>query len=400
MAGLLTITSTTHSSERTDLMPGSFLIVEDCWQLLRDFSAALSLGQVPAGRSARNAGYDPLRPRPLADSAAYVEKLLGVATDIPMDWRFGEYLAANTSNLLTARALSSKNIGEGLEILHQNQTILTNSRTISHKSCGDGNLAAIHRSESLHDPVTRFIFNSFLAAKLSHVLDTCTRSNWQHQLDRRAACFGSLMQRLDRELDFVEIEFRSNEVTLEFSRDALNCKMLDMDDRLKLTLDHELNRKRAEMPETGMWRDRIKFHISSNHLRDISLDDICDTFRVQRRTLGRLLRDEGTTFTNILTELRREKALHLVRHTGVPLKRVAAELGFNSDASFSMAFKSWTGMTPKGFRTTNLEALRAKDDRPATAPLASRAAHFAGPLLARWTATPASARISAARPSA
>ncbi len=97
-------------------------------------------------------------------------------------------------------------------------------------------------------------------------------------------------------------------------------------------------------------KERIKFHLRSNRLSEVSLDEICDTFRIQRRTLARLLRDEGTTFTTILTELRREKALHLVRHTGVPLKRVASELGFNSDASFNMAFKSWTGTTPMKFR--------------------------------------------------
>ena len=78
---------------------------------------------------------------------------------------------------------------------------------------------------------------------------------------------------------------------------------------------------------------------------------------MQRRTLGRMLRNEGTTFTDIVKELRREKALHLVRTTGLPLKRVAAELGFNSDASFNMAFKSWTGTTPMKFRKAHFGSI-------------------------------------------
>lgn len=98
------------------------------------------------------------------------------------------------------------------------------------------------------------------------------------------------------------------------------------------------------------WADRIRAHIRSSNFAEISVGDVCDAFRMPKRTLGRLLRDEGTSFTAILTELRRKKALHLVRGTGVPLKRVAAELGFNSDGSFNMAFKSWTGTTPMKFR--------------------------------------------------
>ena len=190
--------------------------------------------------------------------------------------------------------------------------------------------------------------------------------NWfgQHQIDHRTGCFGSLMQRFDRELDCVDIEFRESEITFAFSRDVLTTRLADCDERLKIALDRELSRKTAEIPVTGGLKDRIKYHIRSNHLADVSLDEVCDTFRVQRRTLCRQLRSEGTTFTSILSELRRERALHLVQRTRVPLKRVATELGFNSDASFSMAFKSWTGTTPMKFRKSPAVRLQANDAEP------------------------------------
>jgi AraC-like DNA-binding protein len=48
----------------------------------------------------------------------------------------------------------------------------------------------------------------------------------------------------------------------------------------------------------------------------------------------------------------------------VPLKRVATELGFNSDASFNMAFKSWTGTTPMKFRKSPEVRLQANEAEP------------------------------------
>jgi AraC-like DNA-binding protein len=62
-----------------------------------------------------------------------------------------------------------------------------------------------------------------------------------------------------------------------------------------------------------------------------------------------------------LTDLRRERAIYLVQHTNVPLKRIAAELGFNSDASFCMAFKSWVGEAPKRYRTKASWRAQAND---------------------------------------
>lgn len=333
-------------------MPDNYLIAEEHRRLLCEFTAALVPWAVPAGTKARDSDYDPLRLCPVASVNWCVDNLLGMATDIPMEWRYGEYLATNSTDLLTARATRSKSIGEALQVMREYQNVLTNVRTISHRSLSNGDLAEVNHGESLCDPVQRFLYHSFLASKLSHLLNFYSDSERQPRLDARSRDFGSLMRRLARDLGFVKIEYRDREAIFAFAREVLNHKLSDGDDRLRTALDREIRRKAAEVPVAGRWKERITYYIRSSHLSEVSLDEICNALRVHRRTLARLLKEEGTTFTKILAGVRRERAIHLVQATAMPLKRVASELGFNSDASFHMAFKSWTGATPAKFRKT------------------------------------------------
>jgi AraC-like DNA-binding protein len=211
-----------------------------------------------------------------------------------------------------------------------------------------------------------------MAAKLRVMWDHYSASDRQYPVDLRVPDFGALISRLNSELDFIDIEYRTGELNMGCSRGLLACKVTDRNERLVRALDRELARRAAEIPTTGRWSDRIKYYMRTNHLSDVSLEEICDNFRVQRRALARLLRSEGTNFTAILSELRHERAVHLVRHTEIPLKRVAAELGFNSDASFNMAFKSWTGETPMRFRKAAPAKAAANDQESARAGFAGR----------------------------
>jgi len=345
-------------------MPGSFLIAEEHRRLLCDFTASLASDKLAAGRDPADVGRDPLQLRPVASVAPCIQTLLGIDSAIPVEWRFGEFLAANSSDLLTVRALRSETIGEALDVMRAYQSILTNVRTISHRSRTNGDVADIHRGEGLSDPIVRFLFHSFLASKLSHMFHLYSGNGAHALVDMRADCFPVLMQRLAREIDFIDIEYRDSEVVLGFPRDTLTHRPSGPNERLNTALDRELRRKVTDVPEMETWSKRITFYIRSKHLSEVSIDEISEAFGVQRRTLTRQLRNEGTTFTNILTEIRRERALHLVGNTEVPLKRVAGELGFNSDASFCMAFKSWTGTTPMKFRNNPSIHLPANDPQP------------------------------------
>lgn len=67
-----------------------------------------------------------------------------------------------------------------------------------------------------------------------------------------------------------------------------------------------------------------------------------------RQTLYRRLKAEGVTFEKLLDDLRRRLAPELVRT--VPVKQAAWRLGFADPASFSRAFKRWTGRSPSEAR--------------------------------------------------
>lgn len=372
-------------------MTGNILIAEEYQRLIHEFALANGLHPEPRRAIDRSGDYDPLRLRSMSEIAPVLDRLMGASTDVPMAWRLGAHCAANCSDLLSARARSSATIGEALEVALDHQHILTNGRTISHRRAGNGKMAALHHAADNHEPATRFLFHAIMGTKLAILFAVFGGGERQHELCFQSHCFGALMRRLDSELDFLDLDFREGELIMGFDHNVLGHRMLGSDERIIAAFDRELRRRAAEVPTNGSLKDRIKYHIRRNHLSQVSVDEICDSVRIQRRTLARVLRNEGTSFTAILTELRREKALHLVGHTGIPLKRVAAELGFNSDASFNMAFKSWTGQTPMRFRKGSADMRQTMDDRriaPTSAPPKSSCQigglKLPGPLGPRW----------------
>lgn len=67
---------------------------------------------------------------------------------------------------------------------------------------------------------------------------------------------------------------------------------------------------------------------------------------MSRQTLFRHLRIEGTSYAQLLDELRHRLALHYLDGRRVSVNETAYLLGFSDPAAFSRAFKRWTGSSP------------------------------------------------------
>lgn len=83
------------------------------------------------------------------------------------------------------------------------------------------------------------------------------------------------------------------------------------------------------------------------------------------RTLQRQLEDAGSTFSDLLNEVRRDLALRYMQNENYPLGRVAELLGYAMPSSFTRWFTAQFGIAPAVWR--------AENTRKPTAPLRSEA---------------------------
>lgn len=81
-----------------------------------------------------------------------------------------------------------------------------------------------------------------------------------------------------------------------------------------------------------------------------SIDDAAASVHVSRRTLIRRLKKEGTSYQSIKDSVRQERALDLLASRDITISEVAESVGFVDAATFSRAFKIWTGKSPSDYR--------------------------------------------------
>lgn len=85
-----------------------------------------------------------------------------------------------------------------------------------------------------------------------------------------------------------------------------------------------------------------------------SMDAVATKLGLSRQTLFRKLKAEGVTFEEVLTQLRCSLAHHYLNDSKTSVKETAYLLGFSDPASFSRAFKRWTGHRPAAARWKSL----------------------------------------------
>jgi AraC-like DNA-binding protein len=107
-------------------------------------------------------------------------------------------------------------------------------------------------------------------------------------------------------------------------------------------------------------KDVAKYDVSICEVRNViaallpaghpGLPTVAVQMGISPRTLQRRLSENDLTYTQLVNQARVTKACQRLAQQDVRIRKIARETGFATPSSFSRAFQSWTGTSPRDFR--------------------------------------------------
>lgn len=155
-----------------------------------------------------------------------------------------------------------------------------------------------------------------------------------------------------------EIAFGAERCAIELGLEDARRALPGGDAAMVATAEHMASAALESAPRSGMLRDAVAAKIEATLPGDVSADAIASLLHMSARTLQRRLESESTRFTEVLDGVRERRARRLLLDVSVPLAEVAYRAGFADLATFSRAFKRWTGLPPGAFRRRTGGGLR------------------------------------------
>ncbi|WP_338089162.1 helix-turn-helix transcriptional regulator [Nannocystis pusilla] len=83
---------------------------------------------------------------------------------------------------------------------------------------------------------------------------------------------------------------------------------------------------------------------------DALAESVARALGTSERTMQRRLRQAGTSFRDVVDDVRREAALAQLGRRDATVTDIAFMLGFSDLSAFSRAFRRWTGASPSEYR--------------------------------------------------
>jgi AraC-like DNA-binding protein len=147
------------------------------------------------------------------------------------------------------------------------------------------------------------------------------------------------------------LRFSASEFGFSFPAHYLDAPLRSTDAKLHGVMRSHVEWILGSLPKVRSLTDRLRALLIDELTRgEPSASRVARRLYMSKRTLGRRLEDEGTTFSLQLDALRKELALRYLQTGDLSIAEVALLTGFSSSGAFHRAFRRWTGDTPRSFR--------------------------------------------------
>ncbi|WP_120501262.1 AraC family transcriptional regulator [Roseovarius sp. EL26] len=137
-----------------------------------------------------------------------------------------------------------------------------------------------------------------------------------------------------------------------FDKTILDIPIRDADPALLLHLETHVQTLMSDLaPDIGETSSLVQSEITSRlSFTAPTQDDVAKTLGMSISTLGRKLAKEGTTYKQLLKDIRARLAEQYLDDPKLSLSDIAFALGYSDQAAFTNAYKTWTGQSPGSVR--------------------------------------------------
>jgi AraC-like DNA-binding protein len=298
-------------------------------------------------------------------SAVGQSKFLALAAETMDDSAFGLHLAVNAdprdAGILFYVVSGGKNIGEALKLFARYSRIANEATRVRLAPTAYGVAVEAYFIGVPMQGVRHNIEFSFAVLMKAlrevagrnirpvHVGFAHARNSDQREFERFFLC--------PVEFNRVSVEGASEHV-LEFSNDTLAIPLVTADPKLIHALKPFCDAAAMERgATTSTLRSAVESEIEKLLPNGKALaQNVAKALALSTRTLSRRLAEEGTSYAEVVDQLRRSLARQYIKDPAMSLSQIAWLLGYEGSTSFNHAFKRWTGRSPSAVRNEKLAA--------------------------------------------
>lgn len=153
-----------------------------------------------------------------------------------------------------------------------------------------------------------------------------------------------------KEIFHCPVFFGAPEHFITFDAKQLDKPLKHANTLTKKVLEQECRQLCQRLNEHTTVKDKIRHELLFPEEEFPTLDQLAHRINMPERTIRRKLTAEGTSYKDILSDVRKQKALELIASGDCSMEKIASQLGYSDVTSFYHAFKTWTGKTPANYR--------------------------------------------------
>lgn len=289
--------------------------------------------------------------RPVVTTAqffAFWHAVETVCRDPSLGLRLGDGTRTAVYDMVTAAALHAATLGSALDTLARYKRLTCPEDVLVETSRDEAAVSTRWMLAEGHTP--RLLVDAMFASNFALAERGTGRALHLRRIElTRRPAEGALLHAHFR----CELRFNAPQDRIVYARSDLDLPFVTQDDghlaSLLPVLDSSLREQTANTP----LRDKV-WNVLARGMRggQLRMAQVADALHLSTRTLQRRLGEAGTSYQQVLDQVRHHVARRLLDATDLDVGEIAFLLGFEELNSFNRAFRQWEGATPARWRAT------------------------------------------------